>query len=89
MKTLTDVIAVIRDEPDEKSPGGIIIPEQVRKYEEMGYYFATVHCCGPQCIQLKPGDRIIFNRSQYAPMEIEGQKYCMMHEHQVLAKVEN
>jgi co-chaperonin GroES (HSP10) len=92
METLTDIIVAQRD-PIPDRIGSIIMPQCVmdadRNEVERGVLIGTVQVCGPQCKVLKPGMRIMYNRSQRAEMEHEGVDFSVMHEDQILAVVED
>lgn len=65
-----DKIAVIPLFDQEKSPGGIIIPEIARERCDQG----IVKYCGPNCKWLKPGDYVLFSgyTGQAVRDEVEG-----------------
>lgn len=88
MQTLTDIIVVTKDEPPKQSPGGIWFPP-LEINEESGVYTGVVKVCGPDCKTLKPGMRVMYHRSQCAPMEHEGEDFSVFHEHECLAIVED
>jgi co-chaperonin GroES (HSP10) len=85
MRTLTDIIVAERDPSPEKSPGGIWFALDWQKQEEVGVYYGRVKVAGPDCKELKVGDHIMYHRSNYVPMEHEGQDFAVFHEHEVLA----
>jgi co-chaperonin GroES (HSP10) len=89
VETLFDVIVVERDPLPVKSPGGIILLPDWDKNEEVGIYTGTVKVAGPKCHTLKVGDHIIYHRSNYAPMEYEGEEFSVFHESEVLALIED
>ena len=90
MRTLTDIIVVERDPlPDRSKSGLIILLPDWEKNEEVGIYFGRVKVAGPDCKELKVGDHIIYNRSQYVPMEHDGKEFSVFHESHVLAKLED
>lgn len=94
MKTLGDIIVCKRDPiPDKFEGTSIIKPECVIDAEknecERGVIIGTVMVAGPDCHTLKAGDRIMYHKSQYVPMEHEGQDFAVFHESHVLALVED
>ncbi|MDD5772970.1 MAG: co-chaperone GroES [bacterium] len=90
---LGDRILVKRLEAEEKTKGGIILPETAKEKPQEG----KVEAIGTGKINedgkvipltLKKGDRIIF--TSYAGTEVKsaGEDYLLMREEDVLAKVE-
>lgn len=90
LATLEDIILVTKIDPPDRSPGGIWIPDcaMSRTYEETGIYFGEVLVCGPDCKELKVGDKIMFARMTYVLWEWEGKQYRGLRERDVLAKVD-
>jgi len=75
MQPLRDQIIIEPDKPDEKTAGGIIIPEKERERPQQG----TVLACGPGRISehgvflpmdpaIQPGARVVFGK--YAGTEL-------------------
>lgn len=58
MKPLKDRILVRQAKPEEKSVGGIILPQGKERYDDKG----TVEAVGPDVKDVKVGDVIIFTR---------------------------
>jgi chaperonin GroES len=94
LRPLDDRIIVRREESDEKSKGGIILPENAKKKPQSG----TVIAVGPgkmnkdgtrTALQVKAGDRILF--TAWAGDEFKDRKnkdeLLVMHESDVLAIV--
>jgi len=90
MRTLDDIIIAKRNAPVDKI-GLIHVPQCVidadRNERERGVLFGTVTVAGPKC-DLKPGDRILYHRSQFIQMDYLGEDFCCFHEKHVLAKVD-
>lgn len=91
MKTLTDIIVAERDPPIKKI-GSIHLPQCMIDADlnecERGVLIGTVKVAGPECT-LKPGDRIMFHRSQRVEMEYQGKDFSVFHQKDCLALVED
>lgn len=90
---LGDRILVKRLEAEEKTKGGIILPETAKEKPQEGKVEAVgtgkINEDGKVIpLSLKKGDRIIF--TSYAGTEVKsaGEDYLLMREDDVLAKVE-
>lgn len=90
---LQDKILVKRLDAEEKTKGGIILPETAKEKPQEGRIVAV----GPgkigedgklQPISLKKGDRIIFTSYAGSEIKVEDGEYLIMREEDVLAKVE-
>ena len=62
---LKDRVLIRRIEPDEISPGGIIIPDQAKEKPQEGEILAA----GAYCKEVQTGDRVLF--SKYSGTEIQ------------------
>lgn len=90
-KPFMDQMVVLKDKEQEKSLGGILIPEVSRDYvmtgvvmdigkgywSDDGYFIATT---------LKPGDRVCFPPWAGYEVELQGQQYQVMRENDALAE---
>ena len=92
IKPLGDKILVRRLDADEKSKGGIILPEAAQKKPQEGLVIALGD--GPLLdsgeradFQVKVDDRIIFSTYGGTEIKIEGQEFLVMEESDILAIV--
>lgn len=92
IKPLQDRILVERVE-EEETVGGIIIPDTAKEKPQRGKIIEV----GPgrkdekgnlQKPDLKPGDKVLFNKYAGTEIKIEGKEYLLMREDDVLARVE-
>ncbi len=92
-KPLQDQILVLRVESDEKTSGGIIIPEMAKEKPLEGKVVAV----GPGRrnkagnrvqIDVKKGDRIMFSRYAGSEIKIDGVEHLMMREDDILGVIE-
>lgn len=90
MRTLHDIIAVEKIEPDQKSKGGIWLPDCVTSNIEKGVYFGIVKAVGDEVKDLKAGDKIMFLRWENELWDDDDHKnYCGLHEHDVIALIDD
>lgn len=89
IKPLNDRILVARVEEEQKSKGGIIIPDTAKEKPQEG----KVVEAGPGklddsgkriSIQVKKGDRILFSKYAGNDVKIDGKEYIFMREDDIL-----
>jgi chaperonin GroES len=89
IKPLNDRILVARVEEEQKSAGGIIIPDTAKEKPQEG----TVVEAGPGKlddsgkripIQVKKGDRVLFSKYAGNDVKIDGKEYIFMREDDIL-----
>jgi chaperonin GroES len=89
---LGDRILVKRLEPEEKTAGGIVLPETAKEKPKEG----RVEAVGPGKVldsgerskmQLKKGDRVIFASYAGTEVDVDGEEYLVMPEEDVVAVV--
>ena len=88
-KPLHDRVVVRRVEVDEKSTGGIIIPDTAKEKPMEG----EVTSVGPgargengklQPLDVKPGDRILFGKWSGTEVKIDGEELLVMKESDIM-----
>lgn len=93
-RPLHDRVLVRRIEEDEKTAGGIIIPDTAKEKPSEGEIVAA----GPgayneqgQLVQLdvKAGDRVLFGKWSGTEVTIEGEELLIMKETDILGVIEN
>ncbi|MDJ0624075.1 MAG: co-chaperone GroES [Desulfocapsaceae bacterium] len=93
IRPLNDRILVKRLEEEEKTAGGIIIPDSAKEKPAEGEVVAV----GPgklsdqgerMTLQVKEGDRILFSKYGGTDVNIDGSEYLIMREDDVLGVVE-
>lgn len=93
IKPLSDRLLVLRTDKEEKSVGGIIIPDTAKEKPMEG----TVVAVGPgkrdesgkrTPMDVKKGDRILFAKYAGTEMKIDGVEHLFMREDDILAVVD-
>jgi chaperonin GroES len=92
-RPLHDRVLVRRIDAEEKTAGGIIIPDTAKEKPQEGEIVAA----GPGArneqgqlipIDVKPGDRVLFGKWSGTEVKIDGQDYLIMKESDLLGVVE-
>jgi len=93
LKPLDDRIVIKQSEAEEKTSGGIILPDAAREKPQIG----TVVAVGPGKIlddgkrgtmSVKKKDEVIYAKYIGSDVEIDGEKYVILKESDVLGIVE-
>jgi chaperonin GroES len=93
VRPLHDRIIVKRLEEEEKTKGGIIIPETAKEKPIEGNVIAVgdgkVKEDGKKIpMEIKKGDRVLFTKYGGTEIKIDGEEHLMMREDDVLAIIE-
>ena len=93
LRPLQDRILVKRVEEEEKTKGGIIIPDTAKEKPAEGKVVAVgngkLGDDGKRVpLELKKGDRILFGKYSGTEVKIEGEEYLIMREDDVLGIIE-
>ena len=92
VRPLGDKILVKRVEPEEKTAGGIVLPDTAKEKPREGKVVGvgggkTLDSGEKSAIQVKKGDRILFASYAGTEVTIDGEEYVIMPEEDVLAIV--
>ena len=93
LRPLQDRILVQRVEEEEKTKGGIIIPDTAKEKPAEGKVVAVgkgkVDENGKRIpLEIKKGDRILFGKYSGSEVKIEGAEYLIMREDDVLGIID-
>ena len=92
-RPLHDRVVVRRIEEDERTRGGIIIPDTAKEKPQQGEIVAA----GPgacnekgeiQPLDVKPGDRVLFGKWSGTEVKIDGEDLLIMKESDILGVLE-
>jgi chaperonin GroES len=92
IRPLHDRVIVKRIEEEEKSKGGIIIPDTAKEKPQEGRVIAV----GPGrqedgkviALDLKAGDRVLFGKYAGTEVELDGEDHLILREEDVLGVIE-
>jgi len=90
-RPLHDRVVVRRIEEDERTPGGIIIPDTAKEKPQQGEVIAV----GPGRrekgeavpMELKVGDRVVYGKYSGTQVELDGEEIILIKEADVIAKL--
>ena len=93
IRPLQDRVIVKRLEEEEKTKGGIIIPDTAKEKPQEGKVTAVgkgkVTEEGKVIpLDVKPGDRILFGKYSGTEIKIEGEEHLIMREEDILGIIE-
>ncbi len=92
-RPLHDRVVVRRIEEDERTKGGIIIPDTAKEKPQQGEIVAV----GPgardekgkvQPLDVKPGDRVLFGKWSGTEVKLDGEELLIMKESDILGVLE-
>ena len=93
IRPLNDRVLVVRVEAEQKTSGGIIIPDTAKEKPQEGRVVAV----GPGAIRddgsrnpmsVKEGDRVLFSKYAGTEIKIDGQEHTFMKESDILGILE-
>ena len=93
VRPLNDKVLIERAKADDKTKGGIILPDSSKEKPKEGKIVAVgqgrVNDQGErQPFQVKKGDKVLFKSYAGTDVKIDGKDYILMSEEEILAVVE-
>lgn len=93
IRPLHDRLIVKRFDEEERTKGGIIIPDNAKEKPQQGEVIAVgsgkVLEDGKKApLEVKKGDRVLFGKYSGTEIKIDGNEYLMMREEDILGIVE-
>ncbi len=85
IKPLADRVLILPAPAEEKTVGGIIIPDTAKEKPLQGEVVAVGHGTKDEEMVLKVGDTVLYGKYSGTEIEHEGVKYLMMRQSDVLA----
>jgi chaperonin GroES len=94
IKPLQDRLVVKRLEEEEKTKGGIIIPDSAKEKPQEARVVAVgdgkmLESGQKAPLTVKPGDKILFGKYSGTEIKIDGEEHLILREDDVLAIVED
>jgi len=89
---LNDKILVERVEAEEKTAGGIVLPDTAKEKPKQGKVLSlgdgkVLDNGKRQAFQVKKGDRVLFTSYAGSEVKVDGKEYLIMSEEDILAIV--
>jgi len=93
IKPLNDRVLVKRIEAEQKTSGGIIIPDNAKEKPAEGSVVAVgngkiLDSGARQDLSVKAGDKVLFGKWSGSEVKLDGQEYLLMKEEEIFAVVE-
>jgi chaperonin GroES len=93
LRPLQDRILVKRIEEEEKTAGGIYIPDTAKEKPQMGQIVSVGNGKKTEDgkvipVDLKAGDRVLFGKYSGTEVKVEGNDYLIMREDDILGVIE-
>lgn len=88
IKPLADRVLIEPTAAEEVTMGGIIIPDSAKEKPLKGKVLAVGNGTKDEEMVLKEGDEVLYGKYSGTEIEIDGVKYLMMRQSDVLAKIE-
>ena len=85
IKPLADRVLVKPAPAEEKTAGGIIIPDTAKEKPLQGEVLATGDGTKDEEMVLKAGDKVLYGKYSGTEVEFDGEKYLIMRQSDVLA----
>ena len=88
IKPLSDRVLVLPNPAEEKTAGGLFIPDTAKEKPLMGKVVAVGPGTAEVTMEVKEGDTVLYGKYSGTELEVEGEKYLIMRQSDVLAVVE-
>ncbi|MCD8092781.1 co-chaperone GroES [Bacteroides sp.] len=85
IKPLADRVLILPAPAEEKTIGGIIIPDTAKEKPLKGEVIAVGNGTKDEEMVLKVGDTVLYGKYAGTELEVEGAKYLVMRQSDVLA----
>ena len=89
IKPLADRVLILPAPAEEKTIGGIIIPDTAKEKPLKGEVIAVGNGTKDEEMVLKVGDTVLYGKYAGTELEVEGTKYLIMRQSDVLAVWDN
>lgn len=87
IKPLADRVLIAPAAAEEKTIGGIIIPDTAKEKPLQGIVIAAGNGTKDEEMVLKEGDRVLYGKYAGNELEFDGTKYLIMRQSDVLAVI--
>ena len=87
IKPLADRVLVEAAAAEEKTAGGIIIPDTVKEKPQKGTVVAVGNGTKDHAMTVKIGDSVLYGKYAGTELKLDGKDYLMMREDDILAVI--
>lgn len=88
IKPLADRVVIKKLEAEEKTQGGLILTGAAKEKPQLAEVVAVGPGTKDVAMELKPGDKVVFNKYGGTEIKYEGEEYTIMRQDDILAVVE-
>ncbi|HHT9152060.1 MAG TPA: co-chaperone GroES [Candidatus Hypogeohydataceae bacterium YC40] len=93
IRPLDDRVVIERMEAEEKTPGGIVLPDTAKEKPQKGKIVAEgagklLESGKRVPLSVKKGDLVLFGKYAGTEITVDGEEYLIMREADLLAKIE-
>ena len=88
IKPLADRVLILPTPAEEVTAAGIIIPDSAKEKPLRGTVIATGNGTKDEEMVIKKDDEVLFGKYAGTEVEVEGTKYLIMRQSDVLAEIE-
>lgn len=88
LKPLADRVVIKPTPAEEVTTSGIIIPDSAKEKPLKGEVLAAGPGTKDEEMQLKPGDKVLYGKYAGTEIELDGEKYLIMRQQDVLATID-
>ena len=88
IQPLADRVLIKPAAAEEKTVGGIIIPDSAKEKPLRGEVLAAGNGTKDEEMVLKAGDQVLYGKYAGTELELDGEKYLIMRQSDVLAKIQ-
>lgn len=85
IKPLADRVLIKPNAAEEKSAGGIILPDSAKEKPLRGKVMATGNGTKDEEMVVKEGDEVLYGKYAGTEIELDGEKYLIMRQSDILA----
>ncbi len=92
LKPLRDKVVVERSEAEERTSGGILLPDTAKDKPKQGTVIAVgagrvLESGESKALEVKKGDKVLFSSFAGSEVKVDGKEYLIMSESDILAVV--
>ena len=88
IKPLSDRVLIVPNPAEEKTAGGLFIPDTAKEKPLMGKVVAVGPGTSDVTMEVKEGDKVLYGKYAGTELHYEGETYLMMKQADILAIVE-
>jgi chaperonin GroES len=94
LKPLRDKVVVERNEAEERTAGGIVLPDTAKDKPKQGTVLAVgsgrvLDNGDTRKLEVKKGDKVLFGGYAGSEVKIDGKELLILSENEILAVIEN